>query len=749
MERMKGATKRRVNPQRSADCFFPEEPDYLDAQFRKCMPGWSKQLQMLPVCMSIDQVSKSKRQLCMKTWCALGRSPAGKRGVGCVMCAEGQRMLSAGNSVQSKLAKTVKAYAHYDIGCLKLTNLKRHQSCPGHIACAAHYLGIDYTPGLDAQGASNFCPNKDDFLKVWDEVSKGIATSEGIKGLCAKIKMRQMTWCIAEAMRSKDREFVSTQMAGALMRDDGHGRMHIRYCSTNKALQSRTFMLGQMRTCASGTGADAKTKNTDELFRKFAKAGTPPGTDAHPPGEIISAVYEKMRTTLHQVTFDSASNERLSGEMMRRGLALDQARVFAPNVRMITRDKTHGSRRVITRTLAADPVLNSIIERWVTGGKDTRSVASVIDSSDEIRDKFRRFAEKDLAHIGSQVWRLGWAPHRYESMAKPLGRMIHCIYAVIQTAEWVIEHRGDDRGQSGVMIDWLRQFSVEEYLTAAMVCDAAHENIDLIRFTEPEDIDVAKIHGAVATFRHRIRFLFGAEEGCRKVPCFTQFALGAIARVCSFRVKNDVRSFGLQGDVPERLWRTCISRFQPWLIMAEKIIDVEFPSFDVVRSFAIFARICTETEAGEDSEKKQAIQRLAKVFQQCPQQLSSEFARVEPYARSVWQESRCDPGEAWAEAVRRLTHGRIPKNFAGSQLSTLSQILVEERTYCSTTSGVERGSYMPFWFKHSCKPNLPACHTNLPSIHPGPNRPPPTHPPMCSRTHTHPMRSAAQHVCTL
>ena len=108
----------------------------------------------------------------------------------------------------------------------------------------------------------------------------------------------------------------------------------------------------------------------------------------------MSAVYDKMRNTLHQVTFDSASNERLSGELMRRGLALDQARVFAPNVKMITRDKTHASRRVITRTLAADPVLKSIIEKWVTGGKDARSVASVIDSSDEIKDKFRRFAEK-------------------------------------------------------------------------------------------------------------------------------------------------------------------------------------------------------------------------------------------------------------------------------------------------------------------------------------------------------------------
>ena len=176
------------------------------------------------------------------------------------------------------------------------------------------------------------------------------------------------------------------------------------------------------------------------------------------------------------------------------------------------------------------------------------------------------------------------------------------------------------------------------------------------------------------------------------MPCYTRFALGAISRVCSFRVKSEVRSFGLQGDVPERLWRTCISRLQPWLVMAEKILDVEFPAFDVVRSFAVFARICTETEAGEDLEKEQAIQRLAKVFQQCPQELSSEFARVEPYAKSVWQESRCDPGEAWAEAVRRLTRGRIPKNFKGSQLSTLLQILAEERTYCSTTSGVERGS---------------------------------------------------------
>ena len=554
----------------------PQDPDNFVAQFRKFMPKWPKQLQMLPHGMRREQASKSKQELCEDTWCVLGRSPEGKRGIGCVVCAEGQRMLLHGSSVQCKLANTVRAYAQYDVGCAKLANLRRHQSSPGHIACAAAYLGIDYNPGVDAKGARKFGPSKEEFRQVWDAVSAGVSAHAGVKGLCAKSKMREMAWCIAEAMRSKDREFVSSQVAGALMRDDGHGRMHVRYWSTNKALETRSFMLGQMRTCASGTAADAKTKNTAELFRRFATPGTPPGTPARPPGEVMPAVYEKIRTSLHQVTYDSASNEKLSGEMMRRGLALDQAMVFAPNVRMVTRDKTHGSRRIITRTLKADPVLKSIMEAWVTGSDTARSVASVIDSSDEIKDKFRRFAEKDMAHIGSQVWNLGWAPHRYESVAKPLGRMIHCIYAVIQTAEWVAAHRGDSQGQAGVMIDWLKRLSAEEYLIAAMVCDATHENLDLIRFTEPEDIDVAEMHGAVATFRHRIRFLFGREEGCRKVPCYTKFALGAIARVCSFRINNDVRSFGLQGGVPEELWKRCIARLHPWLVMAEKLLMLNF-----------------------------------------------------------------------------------------------------------------------------------------------------------------------------
>ena len=138
--------------------------------------------------------------------------------------------------------------------------------------------------------------------------------------------------------------------------------------------------------------------------------------DFSTPGKLIAAktakldtvLHEHIRSTLHQMSFDSASNEVLGGRMLRDGVNLDEVSGFAPNLKTTNRDRTHASRRVLSRTVAADEYLNKVMSSWVSGDSGGQSVASAIDSSAEIKSKFSEFVAQDAAHMGAKVKKLGF-----------------------------------------------------------------------------------------------------------------------------------------------------------------------------------------------------------------------------------------------------------------------------------------------------------------------------------------------------
>ena len=116
--------------------------------------------------------------------------------------------------------------------------------------------------------------------------------------------------------------------------------------------------------------------------------------------------------------------------------------------------------------------------------------------------------------------------------------MVHTIYAVIETANWVVVNR-PNTGAQAAMRRFLNHLTNEQYLTAAMLADAAAEDINLIRFTEPEDVDVADVLGQVEAFRRNIKFSFGHERGCKKAQCFTSFALKVLGQVRPFKKRKE------------------------------------------------------------------------------------------------------------------------------------------------------------------------------------------------------------------
>ena len=145
--------------------------------------------------------------------------------------------------------------------------------------------------------------------------------------------------------------------------------------------------------------------------------------------------------------------------------------------------------------------------------------------------------------------------------------MIHTIYAVIETANWVVVNR-PNTGAQAAMRRFLNHLTNEQYLTAAMLADAAAEDINLIRFTEPEDVDVADVLGQVEALRRNIKFLFGHERGCKTAVCFTSFAMQVLGQVRPFKKGRKVESFGTRDGITDAMFEKCITRMRPLFLIA-------------------------------------------------------------------------------------------------------------------------------------------------------------------------------------
>lgn len=516
---------------------------------------WSKRLPLIPPEMS-ESLSDDKLMLGAMMWCQLGAGPDGTVGVGCVACSQCQ----ANGRLSKNESRGSSGFASFGIKnktSMQLGNFKRHQAKDWHIRSVHTYLGIDTsTTGIVLPSR---CPKETDFGKVWDSICKGNSPSQKLKGIGGRGKQKKNICCLAEAMYDLDRDVVGRQVSCSMMRDDSDGRMHIRLCSVDSMFRKRLLFLGQASTVQTGSNAKNKTKNTQGVFEDFS---TPGKLIAAETAKLDTVLHEHIRSTLHQMSFDSASNEVLGGRMLRDGVNLDEVSGFAPNLKTTNRDRTHASRRVLSRTVAADEYLNKVMSSWVSGDSGGQSVASAIDSSAEIKSKFSEFVAQDAAHMGAKVKNLGFANHRYESQAKPLGRMVHTIYAVIEKANWVVVNR-PNTGAQAAMRRFLNHLTNEQYLTAAMLADAAAEDINLIRFTEPEDVDVADVLGQVEAFRRNIKFLFGHERGCKKAQCFTSFALKVLGQVRPFKKGTKVESFGTRDGITDAMFEKCITRMRP------------------------------------------------------------------------------------------------------------------------------------------------------------------------------------------
>jgi hypothetical protein len=149
----------------------------------------------------------------------------------------------------------------YDASC-RINHLMRHTASRAHKAAVLRYLKINGREGAPATA---------EFLAVWDAAANGLRPAKGVEQVGKRERIQKLQWCLAEAMRAADREFLKQASVIALIRDERHGRLLIRYRAVDANLNFRCGVLGLLKDF--GTGAVNIAKATLEVMQAMMTPG--------------------------------------------------------------------------------------------------------------------------------------------------------------------------------------------------------------------------------------------------------------------------------------------------------------------------------------------------------------------------------------------------------------------------------------------------------------------------------------------
>ena len=270
------------------------------------------------------------------SWLRAGYAMDGLWGLGCTVCHQ-----SGGTSWFARFMG--------GRGELKPKTLAKHAESKEHKAAATQEFGPTGHPVGRA-------PAVEEFQKMLAELERGTSTRCLAKGTTST-KVRGIVWCLVEAMKEKDRKFLSKARSIVLIRDESGGRLLVRFGAVDKDLQVRRGFLGQSRDA--GSKASNIVQATRSVLRDFCTTFHGSPSKALSP-QLEVELYAHIKDRVEVIVNDSASNEILAAEVGRGrramieedvkqpgvpALRLEMAEKLTPNLILVGRDLARCFRR--------------------------------------------------------------------------------------------------------------------------------------------------------------------------------------------------------------------------------------------------------------------------------------------------------------------------------------------------------------------------------------------------------------------
>ena len=481
------------------------------------------------------------------------RQAADGSGLGCVACSWARSRTSFGSLTAQ----------------FKASTLKLHAEKAFHIQNYRAWMAKENT---DKFISSIACPQRGEFKSLLQRIQKGEATLRDTK-------QRNMSWCLWEAAKIMMQQRVLAARIISLSRDESAQVFAIRCRMVDDQCAVHHGFMGQERS--PGAGAKAMTEATKRVLVRFATnfIGCPAAWKAT---QFNRQLLEHIRRSTTSIVVDAAADELLSSSMLRTpGLREDGSMVAVlPHLKFIIRDSAHASRRVISRPWFVDPQLQCVINIW---GRDNRSFPQRMQHAKAAEECFRKHIKSCSSRHANRVVNLKAAKHRFESFARPLGRSILHLTALLNAAAEISSTRRADA--LGVdTAKWLSSLTNEAVLLGGLLADAADEALNFTRTLDDESVEACALSVEAKAFLSRIRQLFVAKQ-CLHIVGYTGMALAWLRTSRVWAVPgHGLLQLGFDGEIPAALVETCISRMQTWCRLATSTVEAEFPDFMVTEA---------------------------------------------------------------------------------------------------------------------------------------------------------------------
>ena len=351
-------------------------------------------------------------------------------------------------------------------------------------------------------------------------------------------------------------------------------------------------------------------------------------------------------------------------------------------MQVLGKDRAHAAQRMLSRPWCADPFLKEIILELV---EKPLSVARLIANSHPIKELYGEFRAKatEPIKISKAIKDLAFAPQRYSSEAKVLARLCLTWDAVLGVLTSVPTIRGHTSPEGAACLQTLRFLTAERILQLGMLADSALELHRVVRALDSDSFVEAELPEELDLYKSILHKLF-VEGLCLQIPGLTKLMIKYLDSPRSILVADVAKTIG---GCDDSVKRACLTRMAAYTVVAESVMNSEFPSFELMASLRVFS-VSDEAKSKrqcESGEQENCLKQLAQAVGVCPATLQFEFQHFYPIAAKFGKQG-LRTFDAWKRAMETTSKNRLAHSN-----EALVPVLARLGAWTCSSSAVERG----------------------------------------------------------
>ena len=195
-------------------------------------------------------------------------------GLGCRLCAEAQTLKP---EMMAKFPVSRHHFSRYEVrtGEIRVDRFRKHGASPAHRT--AENLASGKDEAAVAEGVDGFAPTDVEWKSVLAHSKPGNCTAD-VKDAGSRKKAHMMRWCLSEAFRNSQRQFMKNALCVSLQQDQRGRRFLVRFQAVNSELEvcRGTLELRKVVATPDAPGALGIRQMTLKALEAFCTPSCPP-----------------------------------------------------------------------------------------------------------------------------------------------------------------------------------------------------------------------------------------------------------------------------------------------------------------------------------------------------------------------------------------------------------------------------------------------------------------------------------------